>query len=90
LWPIKLPDENGRYDNWNRSALEAAMLAQSKWIRVAANMSLGAYEIFQASGNLPEPKWPDMSFREILEIAFKGKIIRSMDHPAVKMLQGVI
>lgn len=89
LWPVKLPDADGRHDNWNRSALEAAILAQSKWIRVAANMSLGAYEIYEASGNPSEPVWPNVTFKEILEIAFKDKFIRSMDHPVVQRLNGI-
>ena len=89
IWPIKLPDENGRLDNWNQSALEAAMMAKDSWIRVKSNMDLGAYEISQATGNFPEPIWPDVTFQEILKIAFKGKFIRSMDHPVVKRLQGV-
>jgi hypothetical protein len=36
LWPIRLPDETGRLDEWNRSALEAAKLAEKQWIRIAA------------------------------------------------------
>jgi hypothetical protein len=28
LWPIRLPREDGRHDEWNRSALEAADLAR--------------------------------------------------------------
>ena len=40
LWPIRLPGEDGRHDAWNRSALEAAGMAQEQWIRMAANMSL--------------------------------------------------
>src|SRR5437764_377379 len=57
LWPVKLPGADGRVDEWSRSALEAADLAAKGWVRVQANMSLGAYEVFQATGNLPEPEW---------------------------------
>jgi hypothetical protein len=58
LWPVRLPDENGRLDDWNRSAHEAAQIAVEKWVRLASNMSLGAYEIHVAEGVFPEPKWP--------------------------------
>jgi len=51
-------------------------------------MSLGAYEIFEAQGSIPEPIWPDLSFGEILRVAFKDRIIRSLDHPVVKRLHG--
>jgi hypothetical protein len=45
LWPIRMPDAEGKLDDWNRSALEAAKMAKEKWVRVASNRSLGAYEV---------------------------------------------
>ncbi|UCF33645.1 MAG: hypothetical protein JSV78_15065, partial [Phycisphaerales bacterium] len=42
LWPIRLPGNDGRLDQWNQSALEAAQMARSNWVRISANMSLGA------------------------------------------------
>jgi hypothetical protein len=88
LWPIRLPGEDGRLDQWNRSALEAAEIAKRKWIRIAANMSLGAYEIYQATGDLPEPEWPDVTFDEIIRIAFGGRFIDRVDHLVVQRLRG--
>lgn len=88
LWPIRLPGEDGKIDDWNASALEAATMAQQGWIRVSANMSLGAYEIYSASGELPEPEWPDYSLSQILEIAFKGRYINDLNHPALRRLRG--
>ena len=61
-----------------------------KWVRVTSNMSLGAYEIFEASGDLPEPVWPDFSFQEILRIAFRDRILDRADHPFVQPLQGIV
>ena len=88
LWPVKLPSPDGRHNEWHRSAAEAAERAMHRWLKVAANMSLGAYEMFEATGELPEPKWPDMPFEEILKIAFRGHIIDSPDHPLIKRLRG--
>jgi hypothetical protein len=88
LWPVRLPSEDGRIDEWNRSALEAAERAAQRWVRVKANMSLGAYEIFEATGNLPEPKWPDCDFKTLLETAFKVRYIDSVDHPVIRRLRG--
>ncbi len=90
LWPIRLPGEDGRHDEWNRSALEAAEMAQKRWIRVAANMALGAYEVYEAVSNLPEPEWPEVEFKEILRIGFKDHFITSLDHPVVRRLQGEV
>jgi hypothetical protein len=90
LWPVKLPGPDGKHNEWHRSAAEAAELAMKRWIRVKANMSLGAYEIFEASGDLPEPEWPDIPFTEILETAFSERIVDRRDHPLVQRLRGQV
>lgn len=90
IWPIRMPGDDGRHDPWNASALEAAEMGKDKWIRVSANMSLGAYDVFEATGSFPEPAWPDIDFQKILNIAFKGHYINSLDHPAIRRLRGEI
>ena len=88
LWPIRLPGPDGRHDEWNRSALEAAQLAMVGWVRVASNRSLGAYEVFQAVAALPEPEWPTEGFAHVFGVAFRDHYIDSADHPAVRRLRG--
>ena len=88
LWPIRLPDTSGKVDSWNRSALDAAQLAMKHWVRVVANMSLGGYDVNESSVELPEPEWPDLSFRDILEIAFKDYVIETLEHPVLRRLRG--
>jgi hypothetical protein len=90
LWPVRLPAATGRVDNWSHSAMEAAELARKSWVRVQANMALGAYDVFQATGDLPEPDWPSLSFAEILKIAFKDRLIDALDHPVLRQLRGEV
>jgi hypothetical protein len=90
LWPIRLPGEDGRHNEWHRSALEAAEMAQRQWVRVMANKSLGAYEVYQAFADIPEPEWPETTFQAVLRVAFKDRFIRSLDHPVVRRLRGEI
>jgi hypothetical protein len=90
LWPVKLPNPEGRQNEWHRSAAEGAERAMKKWVRVTASMSLGAYEIFEASGELPDPVWPDFSLEEILKIAFRDRLVDRADHPLVQRLQGIV
>ena len=90
LWPVRLPGPDGKIDEWSRTALEAAMLAQNSWVRVTANLSLGAYEVHVATGSLPEPTWPESSFADLANIAFKGKFITSLDHPVLRKLRGEV
>jgi hypothetical protein len=88
IWPLVLPGPDGKTMDWYTSALEAASMAQSRWVRVVANMSLGAYEVFEATGDLPDPTWPETSFEEILRVAFKGRVIDTPEHPVLKRLRG--
>jgi len=89
IWPVKLPAPDGKYNPWHQSAAEAAERAKKTWIRIGSNMHLGAYEIFEAQNTLTEPVWPEISFQEILRIAFRGRIVDTPDHPLVRRLKGV-
>ena len=88
MWPVKVPAPTAGSIEWHTSAAMAAQYAMKSWVRVKSNMDLGAYEIFEAEGSIPDPIWPDLSFDEIFRIAFKDRIIRSLDHPVVKRLRG--
>jgi hypothetical protein len=89
VWPIRLPEPSGKTNVWHQTALIAAETAMKKWVRIAANMSSGFYDIFMANGDLGEPEWADMPYNEILRLAFKNEgIIDSEDHPVIKKLRG--
>ena len=89
LWPVKLPSPDGRANEWHRSAMEAAELAMKRWVRVKANMALGAYEIFEAASTISDPEWPGLPFQELLRIAFRDKLVDRLDHPVIKRLRGL-
>ena len=57
--------------------------------RATSSKSLSEYKCVIATGIDDEPNWPKESFIEILQAAFEGKVIDSLDHPAVKQLQGL-
>jgi hypothetical protein len=88
LWPIRLPGPDGRLDDWSRSALEAADFARDTWIRVQANMHLGAYDVVAAPGVVATPEFPALSLSEILRTAFKDRYIDRWDHPVLRKLRG--
>lgn len=87
VWPVRLPGPDGKLDAWNRSALEAVSAGRGHWVRVQANMSLGAYEVWTSQSVKPA-MWPDISFPNLLRTAFKGHYIDSVDHPVLKRLRG--
>lgn len=90
LWPVKLPGPDGKHNPWHQSAADAVERAMGKWIRIVADMSLGAYQVYQASEKIPDPEWPEHSFQDLLKIAFRGHLIDSPEHPVVQKLRGQI
>jgi len=88
LWPVPLPPSGGRDNEWHRTARVAAERAIGCWVRIKSNTSIGANEIFEAPGSIPDPVWPEHTFQDLLRIGFRDKIIQSLDHPVLKRLRG--
>ena len=83
VWPVAAV---GSDNQWHRSARKAVEEARSKWIRmIPAN---AGYRIFHPTSPMPEPEWPDTPFGELLDSAFEGRVIDSMDHPVIEYLAG--
>jgi len=59
------------------------------WTRVQSNMSLGAYETTIAEFILAKPNWPELSFGELISIAFRDRLTTDLSHPVVKKLRGL-
>jgi hypothetical protein len=90
FWPVRLPSPDGKNLDWWRSGREAAELAMKSWIRVRANMNLGAYDIFQAESVIADPEWPQLGFWELIKIAFRDHLVDRIDHPVIKRLRGQV
>jgi hypothetical protein len=88
LWRCKLPGEDGRPNLWTDSALTIAKEAETEWRRMAANMAAGHYDGHMPTAALPDPEWPEWSFRDILGKAFQGRVIESHEHPLLRQLRG--
>ncbi len=89
LWPVRLPPPDGKTNAWWLSARTAAEQAMTKWVRVSANLSLGAYDVLTAENCTSEPEWPEHSLQDLIRIAFKDRIVDSVDHPVVRRLRGL-
>jgi hypothetical protein len=90
LLPAKLPSEAGGTAGsaWHDTLLLAIQRAKTRWVRISADMGLGAYRIWEAQGDLSEPEWPEMTLSEMLEVGFKDRIIDDENHPIVNKLLG--
>jgi hypothetical protein len=90
LIPVPLPGEDGTRNPWHESLAQAVEHAKLKWLRITANMHAGGYDVYEAEGELPEPEWPAHDIEALVQVAFRGKIITSLDHPVVQSLLGKI
>lgn len=85
LWPLKLSDMG---NSWNVSGLRAAAEAENHWVRVQSNRPAKRYDVLVAEQCEAEPTWPEEDFETILKIAFRGLVVKSLDHPVFKELRG--
>jgi hypothetical protein len=92
LWPAKLPLADGTNNGraWHASALQAAEEAKTLWVKLVGNKELGAYEYIKARGDLGEPQWPEKTYRELIELGFKDRVIDTLEHPVIRDLYGDI
>jgi hypothetical protein len=88
LIPVPLPGQDGRRNPWHQSLHSAVTTAETNWVRSVANLKQGGYDLYVADGNIADPEWPDVTFQELVQIAFRERVIDSADHPVIKQLLG--
>ena len=89
LWPCPLIPSGETPNPWHTSHNDAFNAAKSGWIRMKSNRACGFYDIIEPEKIMPEPDWPDMSFADMLQIAFNNDhIVDRDDHPALRRLKG--
>jgi hypothetical protein len=66
LWPIGIESlEN----SWVSSAMRACEAARTDWMPVSLK-SIGQNKVRPAAGKHPDPKWPNLTLAEIIDLAF--------------------
>lgn len=88
IWPIGMPSSDGKWNSWPQSAMIAATKARTKWVRLVSDRALSAYIPMTRQPDGVEPSWPPLSMAEILAVAFRGKVISTLDHPVICELRG--
>lgn len=87
FWPISMPDSNGRSHPSAISQMEAATAAKSAYVRIYWSKEEGD-NIVEVAKFQAQPVWPTESLQELLSIAFRDRVISSLDHPAIRQLRG--
>jgi hypothetical protein len=89
LWPVPVSDPSGRQNDWHSTHRAAAEQAKTRWLQMLPDKSQGSYRIKAAKASWPEPEWREETLNELLEIAFKDRIIGNRQHPIVKRYLGL-
>lgn len=88
LWPLKIPASD-RPLKWYESAMEAADMARSQWLKVVSDVPAGQYVPHVSFNELPDPDWSNVpAMNELLRLAFKSRFIDSESHPVLRRLRG--
>jgi hypothetical protein len=86
LWPISI----GQRDSaWSRTGLSIAAAACDGYVRCVPNGKDG-YAIELPEDPLGEPTWPELTRSEWFDLAFKGRVIDSFEHEAIRELRGAL
>jgi len=91
LWPVRLPKSDGRTDRFMETDATAAQSAMRAWTRRFWVQELKMHKILVAKNLTEEPNWPgEITFAQIVKLAFKDRYITSLDHAVIKRLRGEI
>lgn len=88
LWCSPLEDEEGNWNSWHASAHDMKGFAAVSWIRVQSNKQLGGYEPNDPKVQPPDPEWPDISWGDIVRLAFRRHLVEVESHPLINRLLG--
>lgn len=88
VWYVCMPGDDGRDNEYWLTSRHAVDAAMNGWVSVRSNQSVHQYKIFVPIAKFADPEWPAKSFMEILELAFRDRLISTPDHPAIKRLEG--
>ncbi len=90
LSEIPKPDADGKDHEYNRTRRLAYTAAETQWLKLQTNDSIGAYDMILSMSKLPDPEWPEEpeNMVKAIELAFKDKFIDDHNHPVLKKLRG--
>ncbi len=90
LWGLRLPGPDGKQPDWVTIPLEAAKSAETRWTKMYWDQAQRKHRIKVSEHLADEPAWPEQTLPELLRLAFKDRVIMSLDHPILKRLRGEV
>jgi hypothetical protein len=88
LWPLKLNPPDGKANRWNTSALNILEIAESgKWVRLVSKKKEYGYIPSRKTFETTPPRPSDRTFMDLVDIAFKDRIVTTDDHEIWNVLE---
>ena len=82
----RIPGVDGRTDLWMNSMGVAIDTAKHTWVRCFPKSSY--YHVQTSDMQRSEPTWPDLSLRDVMQMAFGENLIDDLNDPRLKILRG--
>lgn len=88
LWPLKLNPPDGKSNNWNTSALHILEIAENgNWVRMVNAGKHYRHQVSRKTLKEVPPKFTDRTFKDLIDIAFKDRIVKTLDHEIWDVLE---
>ena len=87
IWPLKLPAADRQATAWLESAVDAARIAQTKWLRLE---TAATHYNYLESKVVREPDFKGLDIDKFFELGLKKYVISSSDDPTLRELRGEI
>lgn len=86
VWPVHRSETT-----WYRSAMKAVGRCAEQWLKVVARRGPNIYDLYTSEYPIPDPDWSALpTFDKVLEEAFEGRMIESLDHPVLRKARGYL
>jgi hypothetical protein len=80
LWPLKLDKPDAKSNRYNKSALRILEEAGKGWVRLISAKGHYRYQVSKKTLEQTPSKFSSRTFQELIDIEFRDRIIRSLDH----------
>jgi hypothetical protein len=88
LWPLKLDPPEGKSNHWNASALNILEIAgEGKWVRLVSTKNHYRHQLSKKTFTEVPPRFSDRPFNQLVNMAFKDRVITSLDHEVWEALE---
>jgi hypothetical protein len=73
-------------NSWTESVMLAMDEALTDWISLETDHALGEYKRHHGPRDWEDPEWSDQTLEDVVNLAFRDRIIDSLEHPVAKRL----